>query len=252
MVDYRNVPKQIYRRIEPHIPHTSGEGKGVAYTAIGVGAAAAIGLIGYGVYQGIGGSGKALSSCTTQYNKEVNLWNEYNLKFLNENIANNVPYSPAQNTYLNGIIAQENQIAQTCFKDNWVASSASTISEAFALAILLYFGARAYAYIKKKGYLKPPKTGGGQNADTPGGSTARAQMGIIDYLRTSGVIPPDWNSSGISSVNTITSTAKQQTQLFTSQLVSQNIIDAATATAIVAAETTAITEDSLLVLAVLA
>ena len=248
----RRLPAEIYQKVEPYVPHTSEEGKGVLYAGIGLGVAGMLGLIGYGIYSGVGSSGQALASCTSQYDKEVSLWNKYNLQFLQENIANNVPYSSAQNTYLQNIVNQENKIAQTCFKDNWVASSAATISEAFALAIVIYFGARAYAYIRKKGYLKPPKTGSGGNADTPAGSTARAQMGIIDYERTSGVIPPSWNNSGSASVNDISSIAKTQVQTFTTQMVQLNLMDATVATEIVAAETAAIEESSLLVLAVLA
>lgn len=248
----RRLPQQFYHKVEPYFPENAKEGKGMGYVIAGTGVAVALGLIGYGIYSSISSTSQIAQNCQAKYNKEVNLWNEYNLKFLNENVANNVPYSSAQNTYLQNIVNQENLIAQTCFKDNWVANAASIISEAFAAAILLYFGAAAYSLIKKKGYLKPPKTGSGGNADTPAGSTARARMGIIDYLRSSGAIPPSWDTNGTLSVNNIVSTAKQQVQSFTSQMVQLNLMEVAVASEIVAAETVAIEESSLLVLAVLA
>ena len=246
-------PEIMHPPYERYFPHNEKEGKGIAYAAAGIGIAAAIGLIGYGVSSGIGTSGQVLKSCQKKYNAEVSLWNARQQQFINEDVANNVPFpTPTQQTSLNQINAQENSIAQTCFKENWVANSASIISEAFALGIVLVFGAVAYKYIKKRGYLKPPKTGSSGNASTPEGSNARVQMGIIDYLRVTGKLPTSWDNAGITSVNNIVAESKTQVQNFTSEMIQLNLMTTEEATAVIAAETTAIEESSLLVLAVLA
>lgn len=244
-------PEPLPPQNDRYFPHNEKEGKGIGYAAIGIGVAAAIGLVGYGVYSGVSSSGQAITSCQNEYNAEVTTWNSYVQQFINEDVANNVPFpTPTQSAALNAITSQENSIATTCFKQNWVADAASVISDAFAIGIIAIFGAVAYAYIKKHGYLKPPKVTGGNGI--PGAVNARVALGIIAYKRDTGTLPTAWDNSGVTSVNNIVAASSTQVQDFANEMVQLNLITAAEETALVTAESAIIEEDSLLVLALLA
>ena len=225
----------------------SNKGKDAMYAGIGIGAAAALGLAGYGIYDalqaGVTGSTVALKNCEEKYAAEVTLYNNYLQKFISEDVKNNVPFSSAQQSYLNGITAEQEKIAKTCYADNWLADSASVLSYAFAIGIVTVFGAVAYRYIKKKGYLKPPKGKNGVEFFTPSQAMASMQMGIFDYEKTIGVIPVYWNSQGTNALNDTANNGDTLTQEFVASMEEANIITEAAGIAIIAASTAIIAEE---------
>ncbi|MCY0875883.1 MAG: hypothetical protein OWT28_06400 [Firmicutes bacterium] len=202
--------------------------KKTMYTEIGIGSAVGISLLGLGVYDaiktGIAGSSQALSNCEKQYANEVLLYNQALKEFLDEDAKKNVPFSSPQQDYLNKIIEQENKIAKTCFADNWLAKSAETISYAIALGVIAVFGALAYKFIKKKGYLKPPRGKNGEPYYTPATSMANMQMGIFDYEKTIGVLPVYWNSNGVNALNNTASSGDTLTQEFVTSMEEADLI----------------------------
>lgn len=233
--------QEVKRGAQYVVPKTSGQGKGEMYAAIGIGSAIALGLVGYGIYDavesGISGSSQALAKCESAYTAQVELYDSTLQSFINEDVASNVPISTPQNSYLNGIITQENSIASSCYKDNWVASSASTISIAIAIGIVAISGALAYKFIRSKGYTKQPPKGG-----TPAGSMARVQMGILDYLRTAGIIPAEWSSGGATTVRNTANQYQSQAQQFTQIMVDDGYMTEALAAEIIAAEAAEVAE----------
>lgn len=239
---------------------TNRKGKGVEYAAIGIGTAAAIGLAGYGIYDLITsttscGPGtpcgtqmqtcdKELSTLTNQY---IVLYNQ----FLAEDVKNNVPFSSAQQSLLNQNLAQQQAVMQNCvasvsktYNLNFIESAASDIALAIAIGITLYFGAKAYAYIRGKYMKTPPKT--------PGTGGGIIQMGLIDYQKTTGKIPASWNSSGTGTATSIVGNVDAINQTYAAELVNLTIVNEATAAALIAAEAALIAEDEALLLIVLA
>lgn len=217
------------------------------YAAIGIGAAAALGLAGYGIYDalqaGVSGSAVALKNCEQKYAAEVTLYNSYLQKFIKEDVKDNVPFSTAQQSYLNGIIKEQDKIAKTCYADNWLADSASVLSYAFAIGIVSVFGALAYKFIKKKGYLKPPKGKNGVEFFTPAQAMASMQMGIFDYEKTIGVIPVYWNGYGIGALTATKNNGNAMTEEFVISMEDVDLIALGVGAVIVAVSAAILAEE---------
>lgn len=246
--------------ISKYIPDTEAKGKGMEYAAIGVGAAAAIGLVGYGISQAITSTtscgsgtpcGNQMAICDNELSSLVNTYISTYNQFLAEDVANNVPMTSAQTAILNANLAQQQAVMQNCvasvsktYNLNFIESAASDIALAIAIGITLYFGARAYAYIRGKYMKTPPKT--------PGTGGGIIQMGLIDYLKTTGKIPASWNSSGTGTATSIVGNVDAINQTYAAELVNLTIVNEATAAALIAAEAALIAEDEALLLIVLA
>ena len=263
----KQVPEIVYEKAEPYIPKTSGEGKGVMYATIGLGVATAIGLVGYGVYQNVGGGGCAAgTSCGNQMavcDKELtSIGNQITTltdQFIAEDVANNVAYPTAeQQKTLSGLYQQQNAVMQNCVSSvsstyhlDFISAGISDLFYAGALAITLIAGAKAYSYIKNRGYFKPPKKGNG-GFSAPATFWSAFQMGYIDYLKSIGKIPASWDSNGKQSVSTMASITNAEVQTYTTEMTSLNLITSAEAALITASAAEIVAENSVLVLAVLA
>lgn len=264
----KQVPEIVYERVEPYIPKTSGEGKGVMYATIGLGVAAAIGLVGYGVYRAIPSAsqctsstpcGKQMSVCDKELTSIGNQITTLTDQFIAEDVANNVAYpTTEQQKTLSGLYQQQNTIIQTCVASvsstyhlDFISAGISDLFYAGALAITLIAGAKAYSYIKNRGYFKPPKKGNG-GFSAPATFWSAFQMGYIDYLKSIGKIPATWDSNGSDSVNTITTQTNSEVQTYVSEMTSLDLITSAEAALITASAIEIVAENSVLVLAVLA
>ena len=234
-------------------------GNGVLYAGIGIGSAAAVGLVGYGACQILStstcGPGTAcnasMQTCQNELSSLVNKYLSLYNQFVTEDAAQNVPISPGQQDLLNENLNQQNLVMQNCvaavskaYNLNFVAASISEIAAAIAIGITLLFGAKALSYIRSKGYFKKPP-------QTPGGGMGALQDGTIDYLKAVGKAPAEW-SAGSSTVKSETATLTQDVQAYTTTLASINIVTEEIAAAMLAADTAVLLDDELLVLAILA
>lgn len=255
--------RRIYNRVRTYIPNTSEKGKGALYAGVGLGVAGAIFLVGYGAEQllssasptNVCGSGTQCSSqmnaCTSQLNQLITEYNQYSSAFLAEDAAKNISLTTQQQSFLNNIIGQENQVMQNCvggvvntYKLDFVQSSIQEIATAIAIAITVIAGAKALSYIKSKGYFKKPP-------QTPGGGMQVMVEGMLDYMKATGQLPATWNY-GKGTVQSGTQAAVNQVSNYTAELVSLNIIDATIAASIIAAETAMLAETEVIAIAALA
>lgn len=245
--------------IEELKPKNAKEGKGIAYAAIGIGGAAAIGLLGYGIYNNIAGitssESKALNTCNSELQSISQLWTATMSKFVTQDAAANIPFPTAtQSKTLAGITAQENAIMTGCvakavkaYNLDYIAVSAELIAAAVSISIIGIAGAKAYTYIKKKGYTKtPPKT--------PAGGNAQIYLGLLDYYYATGKIPASWVASGSasSSIKGFSGSLQDQVATYMNTVVEDEIITAAVAATVVASEIAMIEVDTAIAIAILA
>lgn len=233
--------------------------------AIGAGAVAVAGIVGYGLYSAVTSSGtdcssssspcgQAVSTCNKALQAAAQNYAKYSMEFIQEDAALGVPMTSAQLSYLQTFTNEENTAAQ-CIATITKANSqnpldiiSSYVGKAILVALTLYVGVRGAAYIISKYFNnksppKPPSTGSG------GSGTL---YGLIDYLKATGQIPVTWNASGTTTVDSTIPVFNEVSQELVVSLENASIITEVAGATLLAAESALITEQASILLVALA